>query len=389
MRRLSCILLAAALTACTAAEAPLSLRVVESEMVRNPEASYIDGLEGKLKWNYTTGLELKAMLDVYAVTGDERILAYADAWYDAIIDSTGVIYKYKKSNFSTDHVCPGRTLFQLCDLTGKEKYRAAADSLYSQLLDQPRTPEGGFWHKQVYPEQMWLDGLYMAQPFYAEYTKRHIPDPEVRKANYQDIVRHFSVVFEHTFDPETGLLRHAWDSSHAMFWCNPVNGQSDHAWGRAMGWYAMALVDVIDILPEGEERTVLAGLLNRVYEALPRFADKETGMWFQVLDRPYAEGNYLEATASAMFVYAWLKGCRLGVLEDLAGARAAYESLLKTFVTEEDGIVSLNDCCEVAGLGGKDMRRGDYDYYIHEPVRPNDPKGIGPLIWAALEYENN
>ena len=387
MKRLSCILLTAVLAACTAAEAPLSLRVVESEMVRNPEASYIDGQEGKLKWNYTTGLELKAMLDVYAVCGEERILDYADAWYDAIIDSTGVIFKYKKSNFSTDHICPGRTLFQLYDLTGKEKYRAAMDSLYSQLLDQPRTPEGGFWHKQVYPEQMWLDGLYMAQPFYAEYTRRYIPEPDVQKSNYQDIAHHFSVVFEHTYDPETGLLRHAWDSSHSMFWCNPANGQSDHAWGRAMGWYAMALADVIDILPEGEERALLSGLLHRVYEALPRFADKETGMWFQVLDRPYAEGNYLEATASAMFVYTWLKGCRLGVLDDLESARVAYASLLKTFVTEEDGIVSLNDCCEVAGLGGKDMRRGDYDYYIHEPVRPNDPKGIGPLVWAALEYE--
>ena len=387
MKRLSCILLTAVLAACTAAEAPLSLRVVESEMVRNPEASYIDGQEGNLKWNYTTGLELKAMLDVYAVCGEERILDYADAWYDAIIDSTGVIFKYKKSNFSTDHICPGRTLFQLYDLTGKEKYRAAMDSLYSQLLDQPRTPEGGFWHKQVYPEQMWLDGLYMAQPFYAEYTRRYIPDPEVQKSNYQDIAHHFSVVFEHTYDPATGLLRHAWDSSREMFWCDPANGQSAQAWGRAMGWYAMALVEVIDILPEGEERALLSGLLHRVYEALPRFADRETGMWYQVLDRPYAEGNYLEATASAMFVYTWLKGCRLGVLDDLESARAAYSSLLKTFVTEEDGIVSLNDCCEVAGLGGKDMRRGDYDYYIHEPVRPNDPKGIGPLVWAALEYE--
>lgn len=387
MRRLSCILLAAVLTACTAAQAPLSLRVVESEMVRNPEASYIDGQEGRLKWNYTTGLELKAMLDVYAVCGDERILAYADAWYDAVIDSAGHIYKYKKSNFSTDHICPGRTLFQLYDLTGKEKYRAAMDSLYSQVLDQPRTPEGGFWHKKIYPEQMWLDGLYMAQPFYAEYAVRYVEDPVRRKACFRDIARQFSVVFEHTYDPATGLLRHAWDSSHEMFWCDPATGQSAHAWGRAMGWYAMALVDVIGILPEGEERACLAGLLNRVYEALPRYADRQTGMWFQVLDRPYAEGNYLEATASAMFVYAWLKGCRLGVLEDPEGARGAYASLLKTFVTEEDGIVSLNDCCEVAGLGGKEMRRGDYDYYIHEPVRPNDPKGIGPLVWAALEYE--
>ena len=387
MKHLSCILIAAALTACTAAEAPLSLRVVRSEMQRNPEASYIDGQEGRLKWNYTTGLELKAMLDVYETSGDTAILAYADAWYDAVIDSCGRIYNYKKSNYSTDHVCPGRTLFPLYDLSGKAKYRSALDTLYSQLQSQPRTPEGGFWHKQVYPQQMWLDGLYMAQPFYAEYTARYVTDSLRQKANYADIAQHFITVFDHTYDPATGLLRHAWDSAHEMFWCDPATGQSAHAWGRALGWYAMALVDVIELLPAGEEQDSLIALLDQIYQVLPLYADRNTGMWYQVLDRPYAPGNYLEATASAMFVYAWLKGNRLGVLGNPEGARQAYASLLETFVTVEDGLVNLNDCCEVAGLGGKDMRRGDYDYYIHEPVRANDPKGIGPLVWAALEYE--
>ena len=375
-----------ALAACTA-EAPLSLQVVRSEMARCPEASYIDGQEGNLKWNYTTGLELKAFLDVYDAYGGEELLDYADAWYDAIIDGEGVIYKYKKSNFSTDHVCPGRTLFRLYDLTGKEKYRAAMDSLYSQLLDQPRTPEGGFWHKQVYPEQMWLDGLYMAQPFYAEYTARYVSDSLRREANYADIVHHFVTVYDHTLDPDTGLLRHAWDSSRQMFWCNPETGQSDHAWGRALGWYCMALVEVAEILPAGELKDTLIGLLSSLYNVLPLYADAETGMWFQVLDCPYREGNYLEATCSAMFVYTWLKGCRLGFLGNRDGAVHAYESLLSTFVSEEDGLVNLNQCCEVAGLGGKDNRRGDYDYYINERVRANDPKGIGPLVWAALEYE--
>ena len=382
MRKLSVIFLAAALTACTTAKAPLSLRVAESEMARNPEASYIDGLEGKLKWNYTTGLELKAMLDA-----SPEALSYVDAWYDAIIDSTGTIYKYKKSNYSLDHVCPGRTLFQLYDITGKEKYRAAMDTLYSQLQSQPRTPEGGFWHKKIYPEQMWLDGLYMGQPFYAEYTVRYVTDSLQREKNFADIVLQFTTAYNHTYDVTNGLLRHAWDSSHSMFWCNPETGQSDHAWGRALGWYAMALVDVIEIFPDGPYKDCLIGILNNVYQVLPLFADKETGMWFQVLDQPYREGNYLEATCSAMFTYAWLKGCRLGVLSNLDGAKQSYQSLLTTFVTEEDGLVNLNQCCEVAGLGGKDNRRGDYEYYINERVRANDPKGIGPLIWAALEYE--
>ena len=380
---------ALALTACTA-KAPLSLEVVRSEMARCPEATYLDGQEGKLKWNYTTGLELKAFLDVYCHSerGEESILSYVDAWYDAIIDSTGTIYKYKKSNYSTDHICPGRTLFQLYDIVGKEKYRAAMDTLYSQLQSQPRTPEGNFWHKAVYPNQVWLDGLYMAQPFYAEYTTRYVADSLQREKNYGDIVLQFATVYNHTFDATSGLLRHAWDSSHQMFWCNPETGQSDHAWGRAMGWYAMALVDVIEIIPDGAYKDTLIGILNNLYQVLPVYANPETGMWYQVLDSPNREGNYLEATCSAMFVYTWLKGCRLGVLRNLEEAVKAYESLLSTFVsTDEEGLVNLNHCCEVAGLGGKDNRRGDYDYYINEKVRSNDPKGIGPLIWAALEYE--
>ena len=378
------LILALALAAGCTAKAPLSVEVVRSEISRNPEASYIDGQEGKLKWNYTTGLELKAMLDA-----TNESLDYVDAWYDAIIDSAGTIYKYKKSNFSLDHICPGRTLFQLYDITGKEKYRAAMDTLYSQLQDQPRTPEGGFWHKAVYPNQMWLDGLYMAQPFYAEYTNRYVQDSTARAVNYDDIVHQFQLVYDGTYDPETGLLRHAWDSSHEMFWSDEETGQSAHSWGRAMGWYAMALVDVAELLPEGSEwKDEVIGLLKSVYEALPLYADHTTGMWYQVLDRPYADGNYLEATCNAMFVYTWLKGVRLGFLEGRESAVQAYEALLKTFVTkDDDGLVNLNDCCEVAGLGGKQNRSGDFDYYISEPVRSNDPKGIGPLIWAALEYE--
>ena len=390
MRKVAIILIAA-LTACTA-KAPLSLDVVRSEIARNSEATCIDGQEGRLKWNYTTGLELKAMLDVYCHSerSEESILEYVDSWYNAIIDSTGSIFKYRKSNYSLDHICPGRTLFQLYDLTGREKYRAAMDSLYIQLLEQPRTPEGGFWHKAIYPDQMWLDGLYMAEPFYAEYTVRFVADSLEREENFRDIAHQFQTVFDYTFDPETGLLRHAWDSSHQMFWSDPETGQSAHAWGRAMGWYAMALVDVIEIMPSGEEHDQLVRLLNRVFDPLPLYADARTGMWYQVLDRPYEEGNYLEATCSAMFTYALLKGTRLGVLEGFTSEDAVtrYNELLNTFVTRgENGLVNLNDCCEVAGLGGRQSRSGDYDYYISEPVRSNDPKGIGPLIWAALEFE--
>ena len=389
------IILLAALTACTA-KAPLSLQVVRSEMQRNPAASYIDGQEGNMKWNYTTGLELKAMLDAYEISpraslgGDDNILQYVDAWYDAIIDSTGTIYKYKRANYSQDHICPGRTLFQLYDMTGKEKYRMAMDTLYRQIQEQPRTPEGGFWHKQIYPNQMWLDGLYMLEPFYTEYTNRYVQD-SLKAANYADIEHQFMLIAEKTFDPFTGLLRHAWDSSREMFWCDKTTGQSDHAWGRAMGWYTMALVDVIDLMPECEQRNNLIGLLNGVMDAVRLSADTKTGMWYQVLDSPYRAGNYLEATCSAMFVYVMLKGTRMGILKVVSAQEAenAFVSLLKSFVrVDDEGLVNLDYCCEVAGLGGKQNRRGDYDYYINEPVRSNDPKGMGPLIWAALEMEN-
>ena len=395
MKRTALLVLVCLLAACTPKpEEPLSLRMVRSEIQRAPDATFLDNQGGKYKWNYTTGLELKAFLDVYEMAGQagydgERasILDYVDAWYDAIIDSTGHIDTYKKGAFSSDHICPGRTLFQLYDLTGREKYRAAMDTLYAQVREQPRTFDGGFWHKQVYPGQMWLDGLYMVEPFYTEYTNRFVADSTQRAANYEDIVHQFTTVYTRTFDPSTGLLRHAWDSTGEMYWADPETGQSAHCWGRALGWYCMALVDVLEILPDGAGKDTLVALLKAVYGILPVYADNRTGMRLQVLDSPYREGNYLEATCSAMFTYAWLKGVRLGVLGGRESALQAYESLLKTFITEEDGLLNLTRCCSVAGLGGKDRRKGDFDYYIHEKVVDNDPKGIGPFIWASLEYE--
>lgn len=390
MRKLTLIFASAlVLAACSTQKAALSLKVVESEMARNPEASYIDGLEGKLKWNYTTGLELKAFLDVYEISARKDILNYVESWYDAIVDNEGQIYKYKVSNYSTDHVCPARTLFTLYDLTGKEKYRKAIETVRRQLDTQPRTPEGGFWHKQVYPEQMWLDGLYMAEPFYAEYTARY-EAPERRDSCFRDVMHQFLTVARGTYDPVTHLYRHAWDSSHQMFWASPVTGQSEHAWGRALGWYVMAIVDTLPFIPEGTEgRDEVVCILRGIFDELPRFADPATGMWYQVLDRPGATGNYVEATANAMFAYAMLKGIHLGYLDASLKSFAlkTYKALLKTFVVDSEDGVTLTRCCEVAGLGGKDMRSGDYTYYINERIRDNDPKGIGPLIWAALEYE--
>jgi len=396
MKKFSLILIASALLAwsCTSErtcnERTYSLEMMRSEMVRCADGAHLDGMDGKLKWNYTTGLELKSFLDVYDVYGGDDVLSYVDNWYDSIIDGEGNIQTYSKAKYNTDHVCPGRTLFHLYELTGKDKYRMAMDTLRSQLASHPRTSEGGFWHKQTYPWQMWLDGLYMAQPFYAEYTSRFAAD-DAKDADYCDVINHFLVVAKHTYDPATGLYRHAWDESHEMFWCNPETGQSDHAWGRALGWYAMAIVEILDWVPAGTDgRDELVEIFRGICSKLPEYADPETGMWYQVLDCPGREGNYVEATCSAMFTYAYLKGMRLGLLDKSMKkyVDGLYGKLVKTFIQDnEDGTISLINCCAVAGLGGKDNRRGDYEYYINEKICDNDPKGIGPFIWASLEVE--
>ena len=378
----------ALLTACTllfgCAREPMSVRMARSEMQRCPSAAELDGMAGRLKWNYTTGLELLAFLDA-GVDVD-----YVDSWYDSIINEDGNVGEnYKRGNYNVDHICPARTLFKLYDLTGKEKYRAAIDSIYAQIETQPRTESGNFWHKKIYPHQVWLDGLYMAQPFYAMYADRFLDETDKSQA-FNDIAVQFLTAYAKCFDPATGLLRHAWDESKSMFWADPVTGQSAHAWGRAMGWYLMALVDVLDYFPEDNpSREDLAGILITLLDTLQKFADPETGMWYQVLDCPGREGNYIEATCSAMFTYVYLKAVEKGYAPEYARyARRLYRKLVKAFVHENaDGTITLTQCCAVAGLGGKENRSGDYDYYIHEKITENDPKGVGPFIWASLLYE--
>ena len=391
MKRLA-IIACCLLAACSPREESLLVRTVQSELQRCPTAAELDGLQGRLKWNYTTGLELKAFLDCSYMDELLPVREYVRDWYEAIIDSTGAIGGgYKEANYSLDHICPGWTLLKLVKSYPEEKYFKAIEQLYRQLKAQPRNAEGGFWHKQIYPDQMWLDGLYMAMPFYAEYTRDYVAD-SLRSAHYEDIVHQFSLAYERCYDPANGLLRHAWDASHRMFWCDPQTGQSAHAWGRALGWYCMALVEVIDILDQDSrfEDKTLPSILSSVFASLLKVADPETGLWYQVLDCPGREGNYLEATCNAMFAYAMLKGVRLGVLDgvDEKMACQTYEQMVKTFVTVDDaGVVDLNECCAVAGLGGKQMRSGKYDYYVNETIVKNDPKGMGPLIWAMHEYE--
>lgn len=391
---LFCVLLAActgsAHRALYDAAEPLAVRMARSEIVRNPSAVNLDGIPaGKIKWNYTTGLELLSLMDAAEAYDHPEFYDYAVRYFDTIVRTDGSVLTYRKEKYNLDHVCPGRALFEIHGRTGEERYKKVLDTLYAQLRKQPRNADGVFWHKEVYPNQVWLDGLYMAEPFYAEYAGKYLSGADYDAA-VADIVNQFVVAAGHTFDPATGLYRHAYDDSRAMFWCDPVTGQSAHAWCRAMGWYAMAIVETLQYLDVNERTQPMVDLLNRIYEVLPRYADPATGMWYQVLDQPGRAGNYLESTGSAMFVYAQLKGVRLGYLpaERLPEAMKAYERLVDRFVRENpDGTISLTDCCSVAGLGGKQRRSGTFDYYISEPIIDNDCKGVGPLIWASIEYD--
>ena len=370
---------------------PLAVRMVESEIARHPSPATLDGIaSGKIKWNYTSGLELLSMIDAGEAYGRPDFYDYALRYYDSIVRPDASVITYKKEKYNLDHVCPGRPLFLIAERTGEARYAQVLDTLFSQLQSHPRNEDGGFWHKQVYPHQMWLDGLYMAEPFYAEYVVRKMGDSDRFAELKADIVRQFTLVADHTYDPATGLYRHACDVAREQFWCDKTTGQTPHAWGRAMGWYAMAIVETLQYLGVDETTQPMVDILNHIYETLPKFADPATGMWYQVLDQPGREGNYLEATGSIMFVYAMLKGVRLGYLpaELKPEARRLYERFVERFIREnEDGTISMTDCCAVAGLGGASMRDGSFDYYISEPIIENDCKGVGPFIWASMEYD--
>lgn len=390
MKRLALALACLMALASCGKETPVSEQMVRSQMTRCPGASFLDYGSGKLKWSYTPGLELKAYLDVYERYGGQDIYDYVHAWYDEAVHEDGTIETYSVDKFNVDLICPGKSLFYFFDKTGETKYFRAIQLLKSQIDTHPRTSEGALWHKKIYPHQVWLDGLYMAMPFYAEYANRYLA-ADGRNAAYGEIVDEFLVAAEHTYDPETHLYRHAWDESRSMFWCDPETGQSRHCWGRALGWMCMALVDVLDWLPESyTDREKLVSLLRQICGELPKWADPESGMWYQVLDQPGREGNYLEATCSAMFTYTYLKAVRKGWLEPELEDYATdlYGKLVKEFITvDEDGLLNIENCCAVGGLGGSGNRMGDYAYYLSEPVRPNDSKGVGPFIWASLEME--
>ena len=364
-----------------------STRMADAVMKRNPDASTVDGN----RWEYTPGLVMKAMFDVAQRTGDDRYFNYAKSYYDAFIAPDGTIRGgYNKDDYNIDRINPGKPLFLLYAKTKDEKYREAIETLRQQMREHPRTSEGGFWHKKRYPYQMWLDGLYMGAPFLAQYAKTfHEP------ALFDDVINQYVLMEKHARDEKTGLLVHGWDEKRAQKWADPTTGRSPAFWGRAMGWYAMGLVETLDYVPlDHPRRGELIAILQRLAEAVVKVQDPNTGVWWQVVDQPGRDGNYLESSASTMFAFALLKSTRLGYIDPpyRTAARRAYEGIIKNFITVEDGVVNINQACAVAGLGGdpekgERYRSGTFDYYVTEPVRSNDPKAVGPFIFASLEME--
>jgi unsaturated rhamnogalacturonyl hydrolase len=389
--RAACLLALAVFPACSKKAHPLSEQMVHSQISRCGDATYLDYTDGRLKWSYAPGMELRAYLDVFETYGDTAVYNFVHKWYDSIVADDGTIQGYTPDRYSSDKISPAKSLFYFYDETRDEKYRKAIELVKSQIDGQPRTPSGAFWFKEVYPNQIWLDGVYMVYPFYVEYAARFLSG-EAQTAAFDDIVHGIVITRDKCLDPETGLLRHACDESGKMFWCDPsTKGQSFHCWGRALGYYCLGILEVLDWLPEHyKSRQSLVDILRGICDILPKWADAESGVWYQVLDQPGREGNYLEATASAMFVYTYLKGIRKGYLDTdlLPYAKNLYQDFVDEFITTDGpGLISIEKCCSVCGLGGSSNRMGDFAYYLSEPVRPNDAKGVAPFIWASLEME--
>jgi unsaturated rhamnogalacturonyl hydrolase len=317
-------------------------------------------------------------------TGQHKYAEYVRRNMDALVQPDGSIRSYELEEFNLDQIAQGRLLFTLYEQTKQARYRTAIETLREQLRRQPRTTEGGFWHKQIYPNQMWLDGLYMAGPFLAQYGKAFNDTTA-----FNEVAKQILLVARYTRDARSGLYYHAWDETRSQIWADSLTGQSRNFWGRALGWYAMAIVDVLDYLPAShKDRDAILAVLRDVAASVSAVQDPVTGLWYQVLDQPARKGNYQETSASAMFVYAFAKAARNGWIDARYGAvaRRGFDGLTRFMVsTDSAGLLSLDRIVQVSGLGGKQQRDGSFEYYMSEPIVSNDYKGVGPFILASLE----
>ena len=342
--------------------------------------------EGKpASWNYIDGCMLTALMEMETITGDARYSQFVQDCVDHFVGEDGSIRTFKPEACNLDDINEGRVLFALYQRTGNEKYRKAADFLRMQLDKQPRTQEGNFWHKAIYPNQVWLDGIYMAQPFYALHEKHF------GSGSYSDTVGQIKNVRAKMFSEEKKLYVHGYDASKTAFWADPDTGCSQNFWLRSLGWFAVALADLLDILPNGQERDDLAAVFGELMVSVARYADGETGLYWQVPDQGGREGNYLETSGSAMMAYAMLKGARLGVLDSEYAVlgKKTFDGIMEKYLSFTQDGLNLGGICLVAGLGPENNRRrdGSYEYYISEPVVENDAKGVAPFVLAYTEIK--
>jgi unsaturated rhamnogalacturonyl hydrolase len=375
MQRLLCALLLTVTTAPLHAQS-WAQRMADATIARNPVVHE--------RWDYTAGLILLAIDRVGDVTNDARYRTYVRRNLDAVVQADGSIRTYELNEFNLDQINEGRLLFDLYTRTRDERYRRAIERLREQLRQQPRTSEGGFWHKKIYPHQMWLDGIYMAAPFLAQYAKT-FGDTTA----FDEVTHQILLIARHTRDPKTGLYYHAWDEAKAQIWADRQTGHSPHFWGRALGWYAMAIVDVLDFLPQTHrDRAAIIATFRELAAAITSVQDPVTGLWYQILDQPSRAPNYHETSASSMFVYALAKGAHMNIIADsyLDVARRGHDGLTRYMTsTGGDTLLSLDRIVAVAGLGGNQQRDASFEYYMSEPVVSNDYKGVGAFILASLE----
>lgn len=355
-------------------------KMADAVMQRNPGLESYNGAAPKYEYD----LAFLASAIGKLGTIDKKYADYSKAYIDYFVQPDGTINGHKMADYNIDRVRPGLNMIELYKQTNDPKYKIAIETLVKQMEDQPRTNAGGFWHKKIYPYQMWLDGIYMASPFLTCYAKEFNQSQWFDEVTFQ-----IKLIYEKTLDKNTGLLYHAWDESRKERWCNPETGQSKHFWSRAEGWYMMAIVDVLDYLPENHpDRAALITILNKVSEALLKVQDKKTGLWYQVLDMGGREGNYLEASGSAMFIYTFAKSAKKGYLNKkyLKIAEKSFDSMKINMIrTGEDGLPVLTNTCGACGLGGNPYREADYNYYVTEKQVENDQKGVAPFILAAIE----
>ena len=352
-----------------------------------------------VRWHYEHALLLYAALYAARAWDDGALAAAVLGAAESLVDRDGKIAEYRAQDYNLDNINPGRLLLDLAHRDRDGRFARAVATLEDQLAIQPRTDSGNYWHKAIYPRQVWLDGLYMAQPFRvriaaaaAAAAAAATATARETEAVFDDVVAQFVSAAEHTENPLTGLLHHAWDESRSQAWADPETGRSPHAWGRALGWYCMAIVDTWEYLPRGHAgRGILASLLSRAGTAIRHWRDPGSGLWFQVPDSGSAGGNYLETSCGAMFAYAFMKADRLGICADpllKEMATSAYRELCaRKLFRDSSGGLHLGGTCAVAGLGGSPYRDGSFAYYVGEPVRDDDCKGTGPFILASIEYE--